>query len=232
MPSIATNRKRKKAALAFAKLHKIPVPKGFAWQGPRIGRPARELVRRIEHFIWPDRAPTGLFNTDLLAHLFPPQPWGARALLVAERELGVKEDPSGSNTGPRVKQYQNAATPRTTGYPWCAAFVTWCLREVGWKQSGWNLAYCPAWAATALAGKHGMHVIGHAQVEAGDVVIYDWNKDRVADHIGFTRGAVGKDGKFPTIEGNTSAGSNSNGGQVQHRDRSISDVFCFIRLDA
>lgn len=229
MPSIATNRRRKKALKAFCVLHHIPLAKGFAWQGPRVGKPARETIRRAEHFIWPDRAPTGTFNTDLLAHLFPPAPWGQRALLVAERELGVREDPAGSNTGARVKQYQAAATPGTTGYPWCAAYVTWTLRQVGWKVKFANMAYVPAWVAAAHSGRYPFFVIPASEVEAGDIACYDWQHDRVADHIGWARGPV-RNGKIATIEGNTSQGNQSNGGQVQHRERNVSDVLCFIRL--
>lgn len=55
----------------------------------------------------------------------------ARVIQVAERELGVTEQPPGSNRGARVETYQRATTLGGTGWPWCAAFVEWVWRQAG-----------------------------------------------------------------------------------------------------
>lgn len=58
----------------------------------------------------------------------PPAP-AATALSFAIGELGVREEPPGSNTGPRVREYL-----KPTGLdrvPWCAAFACWCAEQAG-----------------------------------------------------------------------------------------------------
>jgi predicted nuclease of predicted toxin-antitoxin system len=47
-------------------------------------------------------------------------------LEVAAGEIGVREDPPGSNHGRKVEQYQ-ASVGVDPGEPWCAAFVYWCF---------------------------------------------------------------------------------------------------------
>jgi peptidoglycan hydrolase-like protein with peptidoglycan-binding domain len=64
----------------------------------------------------------------------------------------------------------------------------------------------------------------------GDVVFFDWQGDRVADHVGLVE-QVG-DGVVTTIEGNTSRderGSQSNGGGVFRRVRPLRTVRGFGR---
>lgn len=45
------------------------------------------------------------------------------AVAVAIGEIGTKEDPPGSNRGPRVDMYEGADW---LGSPWCALFASWC----------------------------------------------------------------------------------------------------------
>lgn len=56
---------------------------------------------------------------------------GDDVVRVALAEVGVTEVPLGSNSGPRVRQYQQATSLGGTGWPWCAAFVEWCWKRVG-----------------------------------------------------------------------------------------------------
>jgi hypothetical protein len=48
---------------------------------------------------------------------------------IAESQIGVQEEPKGSNTGKTVKEYQ-----RRAGYSspvtWCMCFLYWCIDEV------------------------------------------------------------------------------------------------------
>lgn len=229
MATLAQNLKRKRALKDYATVHHIPIPKGFGLT-PRIGKPARELIRRVQKHAWPTLPPTGEFDNKTLALLFPPVPVGVHAAQIAGTQLGVKEDPAGSNSGPMVRTYQNSTNPGVTGFPWCASFVTWCLRKAGWKVEFPSMAYVPQWVALALQGKHGFYVIPAKEAKGGDIVTFDWNNDRIADHIGFVLGPVDSNGNFKTREGNTSAGSNSNGGEVQDRERNVNDVAVFIRL--
>jgi hypothetical protein len=226
--------KRKKALKAYFSKRGWTLPKGFNMM-PVAGKKYREAIRRVQKHEWPKLPTTGIADSRVLAVLFPPrkQTFGELALRVAKTQVGTKEHPPESNRGPKVDEYMAACgfhfAPRQEGVPWCACFVTWCLRQVDWKERGWNQAYVPSWVGVAHLAQHGLHTIGSSMVTAGDIVCFDWEDNGVADHIGWCAGPV-KGGSFPTIEGNTSAGNNSNGGEVQERTRRVSDVACFIRI--
>ena len=65
--------------------------------------------------------------------------------------------------------------------------------------------------------------------EVGDLVLFDFSgKHSSRDHIGVVTG-VGTS-TVTTIEGNTSAGNNANGGAVQTRQRSVAYVVGYIRV--
>ncbi len=53
--------------------------------------------------------------------------------LIAEKELGLREEPRGSNRGDFLKKFFEAddlkVAGQTDGYPWCAAFVSWCIQQ-------------------------------------------------------------------------------------------------------
>ena len=110
-----------------------------------------------------------------------------------------------------------------SGVPYCAMFVSWVLCQCGFD---FTYAYCP-YILRDLSSR----AVGKAQAQPGDVVLFDWGGDGVPDHVGFVeanRGAY-----LQTIEGNTSpgtGGSQSNGGGVYRRTRSLSTVRAVIRL--
>jgi len=54
-----------------------------------------------------------------------------QVVAIARAEVGVAETPIGSNTGPRVLEYQRATALAGTGWPWCAAFVEWAWETAG-----------------------------------------------------------------------------------------------------
>lgn len=60
-----------------------------------------------------------------------------RSLEIAISQLGVTEQPKGSNAGPEVKQYLKSVG-LGVGNPWCMAFVYWCVdqacKEMGLKN--------------------------------------------------------------------------------------------------
>lgn len=224
--------KRKRALKRYVVKHGGN-PKGLNF-APVAGPVYRKWIRWLQRREWPTLPDTGTADTRVLAILFPPKPEtiGHKALEHAESAIGVKESPANSNDGVIVRRFQ--ATTRAYRAPWCASFVTWSFREAGWTGRGWNLAYVPAWVAAAHQGLGGLRVIGWRDVVAGDVPCFDWGRDGVADHIGIAAGPVDpKTLEFHTCEGNTSAdsgGSQSNGGQVAARTRSVHDVVCFIRV--
>ena len=85
-------------------------------------------------------------------------------------------------------------------FPWCCAFVWDGFRECGLSAlfcGGDKTAYCPY--VVNWARQHGRWVTGDYQ--PGDVVLYDWDGDGVADHIGFCVKVLGS--ALTVIEGNT-----------------------------
>jgi peptidoglycan hydrolase-like protein with peptidoglycan-binding domain len=50
------------------------------------------------------------------------------AVAIATSQLGVLEQPLGSNRGPQIEQYQEAAGI-DKGEAWCAAFTYWCFQR-------------------------------------------------------------------------------------------------------
>ncbi|MBI5104845.1 MAG: hypothetical protein HZB46_07650, partial [Solirubrobacterales bacterium] len=55
---------------------------------------------------------------------------GLRALQAAQAEVGVAEQPPGSNDSPRIAQYREATAGSGVG-PWCAYFTSWAAAQAG-----------------------------------------------------------------------------------------------------
>ena len=143
-----------------------------------------------------------------------------KALRKAIPELGVHEEPPGSNSGPRVRQYQAATNLGGTGWPWCMAFVCWC-----YKQAGHPLPYPTASVGAFLNWAGGVGDIVRRPFR-GDLVCYRFDADNWPDHVGIVERVLavrwrGREfvGWVRTIEGNTSLTSNDNGGKVMRRTR-------------
>lgn len=118
------------------------------------------------------------------------------------------------------------------GVPWCAIFVTWASLTSGTPIAafvkGSRYAYVPYIVGDARAGRYGMHTTDDPI--PGDLVCYDWNWNGEYDHIGiFESWTAAK--TWSAIEGNTSYGSNSNGGEVMRRSRTLGEqATVFVRL--
>ena len=69
----------------------------------------------------------------------------------------------------------------TSGVPYCAMFTSYCLDWAGVSAAGIPGAYVP-WilSANADAGR----LVRNEDAEPGDLVMFDWQGDGVADHIG------------------------------------------------
>jgi hypothetical protein len=104
---------------------------------------------------------------------------GDAALRVASKYIGMSEEPAGSNKVMFSEWYG------MTG-PWCLMFVTYCFVQAKSKSfiKGSKYAYCPYLLADAKAGRNGLRVVPKTSVRSGDIVLFDWNKDGTADHVG------------------------------------------------
>lgn len=128
-------------------------------------------------------------------------PTGRRIAELATAELGVREEPPGSNDGARIAEYRTATAGSGVG-PWCAYFTSWVAQGAGVPigPEGAGMGYVPdvrRWAAET--GR--LIPPGTARPQAGDLVIFD--RGGVPGHIGVVTG-VRPDGSFTTVEGNSS----------------------------
>jgi hypothetical protein len=148
------------------------------------------------------------------------RPLRLKALDEARKDIGMKEHPANSNICEISKWY------RMTG-PWCAMAVTQWYVMAGSKgfsrSSRW--AYCPYILQSAIAGTSGLALTRNPL--EGDIVLFDWDDDGIADHVGILRTRVNEQGNFGTIEGNTSVGNDSNGGECMERDRHVSQLVTY-----
>jgi hypothetical protein len=151
-----------------------------------------------------------------------------KLLSVAKAEIGTKENPANSN---KVKYNTWYYGKEVSGdnYAWCSVFVLWCFDQAkigalafgATLQAVRNTKMWPKGTRVwrTLAEKLGQWVA--SGYKSGDIVVFDWDKSGTIDHVGIVE-SVSADGKtLTTIEGNTLAGSNSNGGEVQLRQRAV-----------
>lgn len=129
---------------------------------------------------------------------------------IAAREVGVKEE-GGNNKGARIQEYQSATWLAPAPWPWCAAFVDWCLFK--WLDSSlvrdwlsltdaqaeqFRPKTAGAWDLANWAKKNSNRVSilpEEAPGRPGDIIIFDFS------HVGIVEKDNGP--TFSTIEGNT-----------------------------
>ena len=150
-------------------------------------------------------------------------------LSVARGEIGYSRwnDPeAGTKYGRWYAQKTGEPYYGESGVPYCAMFVSWVFDRAGATCPGLPGAYCPH---VERDGRGAGRAVAKASAQPGDVVLFDWGGDGVADHVGIVEANNGF--YLTTIEGNTSngSGSQSNGGVVARRTRAFSSVRCVLR---
>ena len=122
---------------------------------------------------------------------------GGAILNLVRPEVGVAEQPPGSNDSPRIAQYRQATAGAPGPGPWCAYFVSWAAREAGVPlgDAGQGFGRVDVvWAWGERAGK--AIPAGNGTPQPGDLIVWD-------EHMGIVE-SVGADGSVTTIEGNSS----------------------------
>lgn len=139
-----------------------------------------------------------------------------KVIEVALKEVGYTEMPPNSN---KTKYGQWFGFD---GVAWCGMFVSWCYHFAGYPLG--NIGFVNGYAGCQTAFDHfkKTNEITPYPVK-GDIILFDWNKDGRYDHTGLFIEHI-DDLTFRSVEGNTSAGNNSNGGEVQVRIRKYSDA--------
>ena len=155
-----------------------------------------------------------------------------QALAIAANEIGYSrwEDPQpGTKYGRWYADYTGESYYGTSGVPYCAMFTSWVLYNAGVSAEGLPGAYVP-WILSA--NRNNARMVLNEDALPGDLVMFDWNHDGVADHIGLVEVNHPEGNWMQTIEGNTSSGnsgSQSNGGGVYRRSRSYSSIIGVAR---
>jgi lysozyme family protein len=128
----------------------------------------------------------------------------------AEEAEHIREQPLGSNRGPRVDEYLRAAglDPSKGSYAWCASFIVWCFEKASRSMGLASPAPRTAgvhdmWQKAGRAGfrriPYEMAIGDPGLVQPGHVFFIDTGGGH--GHVGFVAGRKGSD--FATIEGNT-----------------------------
>jgi CHAP domain-containing protein len=120
---------------------------------------------------------------------------GRAALAAAEQEVGVAEQPPGSNDGPRIAQFRQATAGAGVG-PWCSYFVSWAARQAGAPLGDHGQGFGRVDDVWAWAQQSGRSVPAGSRPEPGDLIVWD-------EHIGIVS-KVDAGGSIHTVEGNSS----------------------------
>ena len=128
-------------------------------------------------------------------------------IAVAAKEVGYNryEDPEqGTKYGRWYAKLTNSPYFGTTGVPYCAMFVSWCLNQLGIACTGCPTAACTSGLLRAArsAGK----LLKCSDLKKGDLILFNWTSAGYyaaeADHVGIV---VANHGTYlDTIEGNVS----------------------------
>ena len=163
-----------------------------------------------------------------------------KLIAIATAEVGTREV-GGNNCGLRVREYQSATNLDPASWPWCAAFVDWCIREwvsipqvVIWlnlqrrSPEEWRpttaLAYgVKSWA---LQRPNTTKIYNEThEAKLGDIVTFDFS------HVGFVVEDCGSE--IVTLEGNTNGKGDrdsTSGDGVWRKIRKKTLVKDFIRI--
>ena len=136
-------------------------------------------------------------TTTPLAPAAAPTSAGQAIVNLVKQEVGVAEQPPGSNDSPRIAQFRQATAGSGVG-PWCAYFTSWAAREAGVPLGDNGQGFGRVDDVYAWAQKAGKAVpnTGDVKPQPGDLIVWD-------EHIGVVE-SVGADGTINTIEGNSS----------------------------
>ena len=138
---------------------------------------------------------------------------GLAAVQAAETQVGVTEQPPGSNNGPAISMYRSAVAGSYAGAPWCAYFVSWAARQAGVPLGSDGQGLGSVAEITQWAQQTGRFTTTPAP---GELILFG------TAHVGIVK-SVNPNGTLTTIEGNY---ANS----VQEVTRWPSEATGYVRL--
>ena len=197
-----------KAMLDYARRHKLDIPKVSTtvnfW-----GAGKRTLAWRVSGHLHSHHKPVpqSAQRTPQLVHHFFPATMSDK--IAAQARLAVAN---------RTSQHTVQSWYGMGDVPWCAE--TWSYIKAKAGSATPKFAYVPAILEAAAHGDSGLALTGSPR--PGDGVIFDWEKDHIADHI---ETLLSKNGPYIV----TAAG-NSGVPYVVKRYRTTSNVIGWIRV--
>ena len=151
-----------------------------------------------------------------------PNPMLDKALEVAISQIGVMEQPPGSNKGPEINAYLKSVDC-PPGLYWCAAFVYWCFKDAAEKLNRSTPAYKPGGCLMHWNRTKGKRIKSSetandpSLVKPGQIFIIDHGAGM--GHTGIVEKVEG--GFINTIEGNSNPSGSRNGIGVFRLQRKI-----------
>jgi hypothetical protein len=150
---------------------------------------------------------------------------------LAREQIGVSEV-DGTNCGPMVDTYKAATwLDANKGWPWCAAFVCWLVKEAvdGEEVKFDRPRTAGAWDFENWAKKQAANGIDlrkptNEDIKTGDIIVFTFS------HIGIAVADVDSSGYVKTIEGNTNGEGSREGGSVLEKNRHVSKIRSRIRI--
>lgn len=152
---------------------------------------------------------------------------------IARNQIGTEEDDKHQNAGSSIQKYQASTSLAGQGWPWCAAFVDWCVQQFA-AEGGSNIAQVPRTASAfglITWGNDNHFPVFTPPINAedtkprpGDIVVYEFS------HTGIVSREGDAAHNFYAIEGNTNPSGGRDGYEVAERGRDYSSVKKFVRL--
>ena len=152
-------------------------------------------------------------------------PLAHEAIRIARGEIGVMEDPPGSNNGVRVREYLHSVG-LDYPQPWCAAFVYWCMEQAAARQNRLNPLVKTGGCLNHFRLSRGEKLPAQKAIEnplliqPGSIFILDRGAGK--GHTGLVTGVF--DDFLTTIEGNTNMANSAEGQGVCQLNRKIYTV--------
>jgi hypothetical protein len=160
---------------------------------------------------------------------------------IAQNEVGVREV-GGNNRGARIREYQAATELAPAAWPWCAAFVDWCIKEwlndpqaVRWLNlrrstpEAWRPKTALAYGLTAWARNrpNTTRIFTEKEIAMpGDIVTFDFS------HVGIV--VSDNSSSIEVVEGNTNGRGDrdsTSGDGVWKKNRKKTLVKDLIRIN-
>ena len=167
-----------------------------------------------------------LFNNNQEVKVSPSSKLALEAISFVKTQIGVMENPLGSNKGPEVNLYL-ASVGLNPGYYWCAAFVYYSFNKAAGVLGIANPLTKTAACMTHWKNSKGKKILfvdainKPSLVKPGDILIIRYSASQ--GHSGIVEEILPR-GYIKTIEGNSNAVGSRNGIGVFNNIRKITTI--------